>query len=72
MEMILMGACVSLFGLVVTCLAFAAATRQKTEPSSNRDDSKRLTEQHSGPPLLSETSNDHTDSPQGVAQRWKK
>jgi hypothetical protein len=27
MEMILMGACVSMFGLAVTCLAFGAATR---------------------------------------------
>src|ERR1039457_5551030 len=32
MEMLLMGACLSLFGLAVTCLAFGAATRTE-EPS---------------------------------------
>jgi hypothetical protein len=33
MEMLLMGACLSLFGLAVTCLAFGAATRTE-EPSA--------------------------------------
>jgi hypothetical protein len=30
MEMLLMGACLSLFGLAITCLAFGAATRADT------------------------------------------
>jgi hypothetical protein len=33
MEMLLMGACLSLFGLAVTCFAFGAATRTE-EPSA--------------------------------------
>jgi hypothetical protein len=33
MEMLLMGACLSLFGLAVACLAFGAATRTE-EPSA--------------------------------------
>jgi len=33
MEMLLMGACLSMFGLAVACLAFGAATR-KEEPSA--------------------------------------
>jgi len=32
MEMLLMGACLSLFGLAVACVTFGAATRQKAEP----------------------------------------
>ena len=31
MEMLLMGACLSMFGLAVTCLAFGAATRKEEE-----------------------------------------
>jgi len=31
MEMLLMGACLSMFGLAVACLAFGAATRQPEE-----------------------------------------
>ena len=31
MEMLLMGACISVFGLAVACLAFGAATRQEEE-----------------------------------------
>jgi hypothetical protein len=31
MEMLLMGACLSLFGLAVACLAFGAATRDEKE-----------------------------------------
>jgi hypothetical protein len=34
MEMLLMGACLSMFGLAVTCLAFGAATRP--EPAAER------------------------------------
>lgn len=33
MEMLLMGACLSLFGLAVACLAFGAATRDGDQPS---------------------------------------
>ena len=32
MEMLLMGACLSMFGLAVTCLAFGAATRTAAAP----------------------------------------
>lgn len=32
MEMILMGACLSLFGLAVACVTFGAATPQQVEP----------------------------------------
>jgi hypothetical protein len=35
MEMLLMGAVLSIFGLAVTCLAFGAATRQ--EPSEEKE-----------------------------------
>jgi hypothetical protein len=31
MEMLLMGACLSMFGLAVACLAFGAATRERNE-----------------------------------------
>lgn len=31
MEMLLMGICISVFGLAVACLAFGAATRPETE-----------------------------------------
>jgi hypothetical protein len=34
MEMLLMGACLSLFGLAVACLAFGAATRGADETAS--------------------------------------
>ena len=34
MEMLLMGACLSLFGLAVACLAFGAATREPEEVSA--------------------------------------
>ena len=34
MEMLLMGACLSMFGLAVTCLAFGAATREKNEAAA--------------------------------------
>ena len=32
MEMLLMGACLSIFGLAVACLAFGAATREARNP----------------------------------------
>jgi hypothetical protein len=35
MEMLLMGACLSLFGLAVTCLAFGAATRGADEAATS-------------------------------------
>ena len=35
MQMILMGACLSMFGLAVACLTFGAATRQNAGPRSN-------------------------------------
>jgi hypothetical protein len=35
MEMLLMGACLSLFGLAVACLAFGAATRGVDEAASD-------------------------------------
>ncbi len=34
MEMLLMGACLSVFGLAVACLAFGAATRQEEAASA--------------------------------------
>ncbi len=34
MEMLLMGACLSVFGLAVACLAFGAATRGLEEPAT--------------------------------------
>lgn len=34
MEMLLMGVCVSMFGLAVACLAFGAATRNLDEPAT--------------------------------------
>ena len=34
MEMLLMGACLSLFGLAVACLAFGAATREPEEATA--------------------------------------
>ncbi len=34
MEMLLMGACLSIFGLAVACLAFGAATRESEEPAA--------------------------------------
>lgn len=34
MEMLLMGACLSMFGLAVACLAFGAATRETEEPAT--------------------------------------
>jgi hypothetical protein len=41
MEMLLMGACLSMFGLAVTCLAFGAATRgpeeQEAAPAAERE-----------------------------------
>jgi len=43
MEMILMGACLSLFGLAVACLTFGAATRQKVEPPGSNGKKKRDT-----------------------------
>jgi hypothetical protein len=33
MEMLLMGACLSMFGLAVACLAFGAATRTEDSPA---------------------------------------
>jgi len=39
-EMLLMGACLSLFGLVVACLAFGAATRgTRIEPRTAQENS---------------------------------
>ncbi len=35
MEMLLMGACLSLFGLAVACLAFGAATRGEEQAPAN-------------------------------------
>lgn len=35
MNMLLMGACLSLFGLAVACVTFHAATRQEIEPGKN-------------------------------------
>ena len=32
MEMLLMGACLAMFGLAVACLTFKAATREETRP----------------------------------------
>lgn len=37
MEMLLMGACLSLFGLAVACVTFQAATRQEIEPAGKTD-----------------------------------
>ena len=34
MEMLLMGACISVFGLAVACLAFGAATRETTQAAA--------------------------------------
>lgn len=47
MEMILMGACLSMFGLAVACLTFGAATQQKAEPSG-RNDKKESGERATG------------------------
>ena len=35
MDMLMMVACLSLFGLAVACVTFQAATRQETEPGKN-------------------------------------
>jgi len=35
-EMLLMGACLSMFGLAVTCLAFGAATREQWHEAENK------------------------------------
>ena len=35
MDMLMMGACLSLFGLAVACVTFQEATRQETEPGKN-------------------------------------
>jgi hypothetical protein len=40
MEMLLMGACLSLFGLAVTCMTFRAATRQDDEPPKRNANEK--------------------------------
>jgi hypothetical protein len=37
MQMILMGACLSMFGLAVACLTFGAATRQNDRPRRNSE-----------------------------------
>lgn len=36
MEMLLMGACLSMFGLAITCLAFGAATRREEDQSGHK------------------------------------
>jgi hypothetical protein len=36
MEMLLMGACLTLFGMAVTCLTFKAATRESTETAEEK------------------------------------
>ena len=41
MEMLLMGAVLSMFGLAVACLAFGAATRKRKEPRRARSERSR-------------------------------
>ena len=42
MEMLLMGVCLSMFGLAVTCLAFGAATRPERVPEQKLEPAKAV------------------------------
>jgi len=59
MEMLLMGACLSMFGLAVACLAFGAATREPEETALSPVAEKEVTKPsvpssrfYAGPPEL--------------------